>query len=249
MRVIESDLCTSPAPAQASGGRLWHPRRVVWGTMATLAALLLSTTAWAQGDVLGSNRDRPVPSETRGSSTHQRSVPDRAYVPDASRPQRRVRLLGEDVVYRLERPGQAQLVYRDMDAIPVVVCARPPCDVLLPEPVTLAVQARGEQFARGQLRVPPGPGTLEARIAGNGRRRIAGAFNLGSALAASGVLFGYGGAEDPDAFFSLRPVFFGIGAGVLISGLVVSLFYFLSPRKGLAWWNGRRPLALSRHSL
>ncbi len=243
------DLCTSPARTQGFDGRVghWHPLGVLFRLASMIALLLASESALAQGDVFGSNRDQPAAS-TRPADTYRRSVPDRPYVPDRSKALRSVRLLGDDVVYRLDRPGGEE-IYRDMDAIPVVVCAEPPCDVLLPDEVRLAVQARGERFARGQLRVPPGPGMLSARILSARPKRIRGAIISGAMLIASAVLFGYGGAEDPDAFLSFRPVFFGIGTAILIGALVIGAIHFTSPRQGSARWQPARPLALSRHSL
>ncbi len=158
-------------------------------------------------------------------------------MPDRSVPLRRIRLLGQGVVYRLEAPGEGQRVYRDMDAIPIVVCATPPCEVWLPNDVSLAVQQRGRNFALGQLTLPPGPGTATASIAGRGRRIVAGVVMVATTLSGL-LLFVAGASEDPDATVSFQPVFNGLGGAVILGGLVGGGIMLSIPRRGVVRWRG-----------
>lgn len=204
--------------------------------LALVASGLVSPLAAAQGDILGSNRNRPRESSTNeGPPPDERARPDRPYVADPDADLRWVRLLGKRVVYRLEPPGGGQRVYRDLDPVNVVVCADPPCDVWLPRDASLAVQLRGRDFALGQLTPPPYRGVLWTAIGGRGRRIAAGLIMIATTAAAL-VLFIAGGAEDPDAFLSLQPLYFGFGAMLFTGGLVAGGVMLAIPRRGVARW-------------
>lgn len=198
-----------------------------------------SSSAAAQGDVFGSNRDRSG-EEREAPPETARTRPDRPYVPEPDAELRRVRLLGEDVVFRLEPPGEGQRRYRDLDPIHVVVCAEPPCDVWLPRDASLAVQLRGRSFAVGQLRPPPEPGILRAAIDGRGRRIAAGIIMIATTAAAIGM-FVAGAKEDPDAFLSLQPLYLGFGAALLVGGFVTGGIMLAIPRQGVARWQPMPP--------
>ncbi|MBO6937835.1 MAG: hypothetical protein JJ863_22900 [Deltaproteobacteria bacterium] len=203
-----------------------------------LVGLLLwfHPSAFAQGDILGSNRAQPsTASPGAQPDVRVRRVPDRPYVPDPDADLRWVQLLGDDLVYRLDT-DLGEPVHRDLDSVPTVVCAAPPCDVWLPPDVRLAVQVRGASYARGRIWVPPGHGILQADVTRPRRRWAAGGLIIGSTMIAGVGLFVAGSNEDPDSFLSFRDVFFGLGAAILLAGLVTGLILFALPRRARARW-------------
>ena len=201
--------------------------------LASFIALMSTSSSLAQGDLLGSNRSR---STSRERTVQPRTGrPDVAYAPDPNAELRLVRLLGEDVVYRLEEPDHSQEVYRDMAPIRVVVCDRPPCDVWLPHRVSLAVQMRGRNFAVGRLALPPQAGLLRAAIRGRSRR-IAGGMVMLTAMAVGLTFIAAAAAGSNDELFSPQPFYNGAGAAILAGGVLAGGIMIALPFRGTARW-------------
>ena len=203
-----------------------------WLALGIAWAVVAASPASAQGDVFGNNRAQ---SSAPPAATPE-PVPPAAELPllsaeDARSDYRReVRIRGESSIVRLDRPdGVAR--HRPLSEMPVVICAAPPCYVLLPPGVTLGVQRQGERDARGGLHLPPGAGTLDITWKSPQTARRIGGTIMGALVGAgAGLMIGF---RNDDL---VGPVFIGMGTVMVLAGLTVGLILMIRRYRAVAHW-------------